>query len=254
MVSLAKDYEHILTHIVIDEPELYKTSEWTCAWLERIKKYYPYTPVQMNNTVMGIPSKFAGLKTDILMLDDYLTNNEGRTVDSVVRQVDLMTATPGGKPCWFFIIGDNMTQHYKNPSYAEQVAQSWGCICAGCTGLAWYFEFPRTRGSYQGIVDVNREVQALSPVILSEELCDAALCDQPKSKVRHMTRTLNGEWYVMSCNIDASEIGHVSFVLPKTAPKNGHVEVMFEDRKLPLRDGRFFDDFPAHSRHVYVIR
>ena len=86
MVALTKNYDHIVTHLAIDEPELYKKSEWTRAWLEKVKAFYPYAPVQMNNTVMGVPSKYADLKTDILMLDDYLTNNEGRTVESVVKK------------------------------------------------------------------------------------------------------------------------------------------------------------------------
>jgi len=253
MVEFVRPYDHVVTHLVIDEPELYKPSAWTRAWLEKLKAYFPYTPVQMNNTVMGIPSKYADLKTDILMLDDYLTNNEGRTVESVVKAVDVMQAAPGGKPCWYFIIGDNMSMHYKNPSYAEQVAQSWGCICAGCTGLSWYFGLPSTEGDYRAMVDVNREVQALAPVILSEELCDAATADQPKKKLRHLTRTLDGTWYVLSCNIDAKPLT-ATFTLPKDAPRNGTVEVLFENRTLPLKDGVFRDDYPAHFRHLYRVR
>ena len=253
MVALTKNYDHIVTHLAIDEPELYKKSEWTRAWLEKVKAFYPYAPVQMNNTVMGVPSKYADLKTDILMLDDYLTNNEGRTVESVVKAVDAMQAVPGGKPCWYFIIGTNMSMHYKEPSYAEQVAQSWGCLCAGCTGLSWYSGFPSTEGNYRAMVDVNREAQALAPVILSEELCGNATCDQPKTKLRHLTRTLDGAWYVLTCNIDAQPLEKVTFVLPSEAPRDGTVEVLYENRTLSLRDGAFVDAYPAHARHLYKV-
>lgn len=252
-IALTKAFDHIVTHLVIDEPELYKKSEWTRKWLEMIKPHYPYSPVHMNNTVLGIPSRFGGLKTDILMLDDYLSNNEGRTVDSVVKQVDVMTAVPGGKPCWYFLSGDIMSLHYKNLSYAEQVAQSWGCICAGCTGISWYFAIPRTEGSYLAMVDVNREVQALAPVILSEELCAAATADRPKSKLRHLTRTLDGAWYVLTCNIDANSLSAM-YTLPAEAPQNGTVEVLFENRTIPLKDGRFSDEYAGHTRHIYKIR
>lgn len=69
LVELIRPYEeYLLTNLVIDEPELYSTSDETRSWLEYMKAFYPYIPVQMNNTVMGIPSKFADLKTDILML------------------------------------------------------------------------------------------------------------------------------------------------------------------------------------------
>ncbi|MGN0833333.1 MAG: hypothetical protein ACI4RD_06755 [Kiritimatiellia bacterium] len=255
MVAHFRPYEDLfLTNLVIDEPELSMTSDWTRSWLEYMKSFYPYHPVQMNSTVMGVPSKFADLKTDILMLDDYLTNQENRTVDSVVRQVDVMQAVPGGKPCWFFIVANNSSLHYKLPSYAEQIAQSWGCICAGCSGLAWYVELPVTMGSWRAMKQVNAEAQALKDVILSEELCDAAKADRPKSKLRHLTRTLNGDWYVLSCNLDAAPLDKVTFTLPKDAPQDGMVEVLHEDRTLPLRGGVFTDGYPAHARHLYRIR
>ena len=254
MVAHLRPYEDmLLTNLVIDEPELYATSEWTRGWLEYMKSFYPFMPVQMNNTVMGIPSRFADLKTDILMLDDYLTNQEGRTVDSVVRQVDVMQAVPGGKPCWFFIVSNNPTLHYKLPTYAEQIAQSWGCLCAGCSGLSWYIELPVAEGCWKAMKQVNREAQALKEVIFSEELCDPAKADQPRSKLRHLTRTLDGAWYILSCNIDAAPLS-ASFALPAGAPKDGMVEVLFEGRKLPLKDGSFRDDYAGHSRHLYKIQ
>lgn len=254
MVDFFRPYEGvILSNMVIDEPELYMKGDETKAWLGRMKAAYPYLPVQMNNTVMGIPSRFADLKTDILMLDDYLTNNENRTVDSIVRQVDVMTAASNGRPCWFFIVSDNMTLHYRNPSYAEQVAQSWGCLCAGCTGLAWYLGFPATEGTWRAMVDVNREAQELAPVILSEELCGEAVCDAPKSRIRHMTRTLDGSWYVLSCNVDAAPVDRATYVLPADAPREGTVEVLFENRSVPLAGGTFSDSYAPHARHLYRV-
>ena len=244
----------ILTNLVIDEPELGRESDWTRRWLEYMKTFYPYLPVQMNNSVLGVPSRFADLKTDVLMLDDYLTNGEGRTVDSVVRQVDVMRAVPGGKPCWFFIVANNVTLHYKSPSYREQLAMSWGCLLAGCTGIAWYHGLPAHEGTWRAMKQVNYEAQALKDVILSEELCAPATVDQPKSKLRHLTRTLNGTRHVLACNIDAAPLGKVTFALPEGAPRSGTVEVLYENRTLPLKDGVFSDDFAPHTRHLYKIR
>jgi hypothetical protein len=254
MVKFFRPYENcIMTNLVIDEPELFMSSDETRKWLESMKKRYPYLPVQMNNTVMGIPSGFAGLKTDILMLDDYLTNTEGRTVDSIVQQVDIMRAVPGGRPCWYFIVSDNMTLHYRNPTYAEQIAQSWGAICAGCTGLSWYIGFPSTEGSFRAMVDVNREVQSLADVILSEEICADSVCDRPKNEIRHLTRRRGGAWYVLSCNISPGAIERASFSMSDGAPEDGVVEVLFENRSLPLKGGVFSDSFAGYSRHLYRI-
>ena len=37
------------------------------------------------------------------------------------------------------------------------------------------------------------------------------------------------------------------------APQAGTVEVLFENRSLELKDGRFTDAYPAHFRHIYKI-
>ena len=247
-------FDNILSYIVMDEPELGMPSDKAREYLTHMKTYFPYTPCQMNNTVLGIPSRYADLKTDILMLDDYLTNNENRTVDSVVSQVDCMIAADPGKPCWYFIVGDNISLHYKFPNYAEQVAQSWGCLCAGCTGISWYIGIPGAMGSWRACVDVNREAQELAPVLLDEELVPSATATEGRKKLRHLTKRHDGAWYVLTCNVDREALENVTFTLPKDAPQDGSVEVLYENRTIPLRGGTFTDSYAGHTRHLYVIK
>ena len=45
----------------------------------------------------------------------------------------------------------------------------------------------------------------------------------------------------------------MTFELPHDAPRAGTVEVLYENRTLPLEDGSFTDAFPGHFRHVYKI-
>ena len=248
------DFPNILSQMVIDEPELGKTSDWTRDFLRRMKATFPYHPVQMNNTYLGFPSRFADLETDILMIDNYLTSSSDATVAGVLSQLDLMRSLDPGKPCWIFLVCDNMTLHYKNPSYAEQTAQSWGAVCAGATGLSWYLGFPNTEGSWRAMVDANREIQSLAPAILSEELCGDATASEPPEKVRLLTRRSGGDWYLFSCNVDSRPLGKVSFALPENAPREGAVEVLFENRSLPLREGAFSDSYEPHSRHIYKLK
>ncbi len=255
MVEFFAPYTNIVSHMVLDEPELSMKDELPLARLREMKAKHPYTPVQMNNSVLGIPRRFANLETDILMVDDYLTNrHDGRTVESVVANLDGMLSAAPGKPCWLFLVGDNQPLHYRNPTYAEQVAQSWGALCSGATGISWYIGFPRTEGTWRAMVDVNREAQSLADVLLSEELCDNAECAEPWSAIRHLTRRCGDIWHVFSCNLDAAPRKNVKFQMPSDAPRDGTVEVLFENRTLKLRDGRFQDDFPAHFRHIYRMR
>ena len=46
----------------------------------------------------------------------------------------------------------------------------------------------------------------------------------------------------------------MTFTMPDTLPQKGKVEVLFENRTLPLRDGVFTDHFEPYTRHIYRIR
>lgn len=255
-VENTRNRPNILSQIVIDEPELYAKSDDVYRLLCKMHALLPYTPVQMNNTVMGIPNRYAELNTDVLMLDDYLTNNEGRTVDSIMRQVDVMkkAGAEKGLPMYCFVSGGISALHHRPPTYREQIAQSWGCIAAGCTGVAWYEGFPDTEGTWKAMVDVNREAQSIKDAILSEELCGEATADVGLEKLRVLTRRNGSVWTLVACNVDANPLSSVTFTLPADAPRSGAVEVLFESRTLPLENGRFADAFPGHDRHVYAIK
>jgi hypothetical protein len=255
MVAFFAPYTNIVSHMVLDEPELSMKDDLPLARLREMKARFPYAPVQMNNSVLGIPRRFANLETDILMVDDYLTNrSEGRTVESVVANIDGMLAAAEGKPCWLFVVGDNQPLHYRNPTYAEQVAQSWGALCSGATGISWYIGFPTTEPPWKGMVDANREIQSLVAPLTSAEICGAAGANYGRHLLRHITRKVGDDWYVFSCNVDAAPLDGAVFQMPPDAPQNGTVEVLFENRSLELKDGRFTDSYPAHFRHVYKMR
>ncbi len=248
-----KDFDNIISRVATDEPELARPSDEVRDFMIEEKKHYPYTPVQMNNTTFGFPSRFADLTTDIFMLDAYLTAAEFNTVDQVLRNVDEMLKAREGVPCWFFLAGMNSI-HYKQPSYAEQTAQCWGAICAGCSGVTWFLNMVGSEANWRAMIDFNREAQELKDKILSEEVCADAGASVGPDVLRHRTSKCGDEWYVFSCNIDASPLGKVAFTLPDGAPKSGTVEVLYENRTIPLEDGKFTDSYPAHFRHIYRIK
>ena len=254
-VAFHEKYDNILSHLVLDEPELAKPDEWAEKRLVWTKSFFPYVPVQMNNSILGVPRRYANLKTDVLMLDDYLTNKPGRDVASVVDNIDVLLRADDAKPCGFFLVGDNLTLHYRSPTYAEQVAQSWGVLCSGGTIVSWYIGFPHLAGSWRAMVDVNREAQLLAPIILSEELAEQSACSADwRNAIRHLTRKYRGAWYVFSVNLYAGAMKKVTFTLPKDAPQNGTVQIAGERRSLELKDGKFTDDFAGHTRHIYRIK
>ena len=251
-----QQWDNISSVIVMDEPDLGRyTSDQARDILRRLKPFFPYHPVQMNNTVLGIPNNYANLETDVLMLDDYLTNSEGRDVAGIVKQADIMwkAGEKDAKPCYYFLVGGNLPLHYKEPSYEEQIAQSWGCICSGVTGISWFYGTPVTPGNWKAMCEVAKETGDLEEILLSEEIVEQARSSAGRADLRTITRKLGDTVLVAACNIVETPLGKVTFTLPKSLPQSGTVEVLYENRTLPLEDGVLTDDFAGHTRHLYRI-
>jgi len=249
-------FPNILSQMVMDEPELSTPSDKALAFLRKMRPLFPYHPTHMNNTVLGIPNRYANLETDIIMLDDYLTNSEKRTVASVVNNADLMwkSGAEEGKPCFYFLVCANFPLHYREPSYAEQIAQTYGCIAAGCTGLSYFYGWPKTMGNWKAYLQLNREMKTLGDVITSEEACSAAAATGNPKLMRIRAKRYDGYVYLIACNIDGEPAGRATMTLPTEYRYARKAEVLFEDRKVRVRDGQLIDNFAAHTRHVYRIK
>ena len=68
-------------------------------------------------------------------------------------------------------------------------------------------------------------------------ICGAAGANYGSSLLRHITRKVGDDWYVLSCNIDADPLAGVVFQMPPDAPQSGTVEVLFENLVLTLCGG-----------------
>lgn len=253
-VAKIGNYTNITSIIIMDEPELGGfTSRGARSHLREIHPYFPYHPVQMNNTYMGIPNKFADLETEVLMLDAYLTSSENGTVGGVVKQVDVMrkAGEKEGKPCFYFLVGGNFPLHYKEPSYGEQIAQSWGCIASGCTGISWFYGNFLTPGNWRAVKQICAEVTQIEDILLSETLVEPARVSEPLERLRALTRQLDKRLLVATCNISPSPLKKVKVTLPDVVPENGRVKVLFENRWINYRNRSFFDRYDSYQRHVY---
>lgn len=244
--------DNIIGWLVVDEPELYAKSEEVEAFMEAHRCVSPYTPVFMNNTLIGIPGGFAGLKTDILMLDDYLTNREGRKVAEMIRATEMMweAGRAERQPVFYFLAGENLHNHYRECTYAEQVAQTYGVIIAGARGVSYFCSLPLYPEDYRACVDVNRELLELEEAILSLDKTSTATVTG--SSVVSMTRRLGNRLYIIALNADNDRTADVEIGLPAEFRYAPFAEVKFEGRTVEVSDGKIADTFKALERHVYV--
>jgi len=201
----------------------------------------------MNNSRLGIPSRFAGLDTDILSLDDYITNQEGRSVGEILDSVAAMNdaSIETRKPSLVFLAGSNLFNHYREPTAGEQVAQTYGSVIKGAAGV-WYFGgIPFARKHWEAYKQLNSELLSLSDVLFSGEAVDPIASDQ--SAVISLTRRHGGKIYLITVNIE-NRPATASFRLPGGVKTAG---VLFENRQLKVADGVLKDDYAPHERHVY---
>jgi hypothetical protein len=247
-VTRWREHPALIAWLPVDEPELYATPEETAQTIAHFKELDPRHPVYVNNTTMGIPSRFAGLPGDILSIDDYLTNREGRSVREIVRQVEIMeeAARPTRRPVWIFIVGNNLHNHYREPSAGEQVAQSYGCALAGASGLLYFLANPANRQHWLALRQTNRELTSLSPVLFSKEPAPRATCSSPA--IRFVVRRTGAQVCLVAVNLENQAVA-AKFQIGGLEQATG--VVLFENRNVDVKSAVFTDDFAPHARHVY---
>ena len=237
-----------------DEPEIKQVKpEEIKEAIEFIKELDPYHPVYINYTQMGPAMRYAGLPGDIMSLDYYLTAVEGRTVRDILNYVDVMedVAIPMHIPTWNFIVGSNLDNHSREISAEEQVAQTYGNIVSGATGLGYFFGQLAGKKHWQAFKNLDREIKELEPLIFSPEKTAQIKCGSPS--VLTMTRKCKDAVYLIAVNVENTAVD-VPFDLSSLSLKDGaEASLLFEDRKIKAEGKVLKDKFAPFERHVYKI-
>ncbi len=238
----------LLAWMPVDEPELYTTPEPVTETLAFFKQRDPLHPVYVNNTVMGIPSNFAGLPGDILSIDDYLTNRPGRKVVEIVRDVAMLrrAADPGGRPVFMFLTCNQLQNHSREPSPGMQTAQTWACVLSGAAGVIYFMGDPAGRAHWRAMVRANQELQSLTGVLFSREARPEVRCSAPA--ICFTTRSSGTDRYLLAVNLEDRPVDAAFSI---AGAKNAEAVVLFEDRGVRIKDGVLRDAFGPYQRRVY---
>jgi hypothetical protein len=240
----------IIAWMAVDEPELYAKSSHVSSYMDQWRKAFAYHPVYMSNTYLGIPAKFAGLNTDILSIDDYLTNRPNREVSEIVKDIDIMIEAGKTKRTPVFFIGIMKGGHARELTGHEQTAQSYGCIIAGARGLSYWANEPCYPENWKALKSFAKEITSIDDVIFSLEKTSAAVISD--KNVISITRVYKGKLYIISVNLK-DRISKVNIALPAEFKYSSNGVVKFENRRIKVRDKSFVDTFKPHERHVYCI-
>jgi Carbohydrate family 9 binding domain-like len=248
-----KDEPALLAWMPEDEPEIkhVKPIEISNA-VKFIQKLDPYHLTYVNYTQMGPTSRYAGLPGDVMSLDFYLTSAQGRTVEDTLKYADIMreVSEPMHVPVWNFIAGSNLDNHTREPSAGEQVAQTYGNIIKGVTGLTYFFGQLAGREHWKKFMELNREIKQLTPVILTGTEMQIK---SSNPSVLSVIKKYKNSIYLICVNIEDSK-KDVKFDLSTIDGVSNQAAVIFENRNIVLKGGLLNTKFNAYERHVYRIK
>ena len=249
VVERVQPHQALLAWMLWDEPELSEPEAEVAALHDKFKHSEPYHPLIMNNTIVGIPSRFAGLNTDIISHDDYIANKPDRTVREILENANSLWSASRElrKPAFIFLEGANFQNHYREVTAGELVAQTYGSIIGGASGLWYFFGIPVGKESWEAYKRTNSEILGLSNVIFSDE--EAPIISSNHASVITTTRKHNGKIYLITTNTENRTV-NAKFRIPAGL---GEASVLFEHRKVVRKNGFLEDEYGPHSRRVYVF-
>ena len=246
-----KEHPALLAWLPVDEPEIAKVRpEQVVRIMDQFKKGDPTHPAFVNYTTLGIPNRYAGLPGDILSLDDYLTNRPDRRVREIVQQVDIMEAVAREtkRPTFLFVVGNNLHNHFREPTASEQVAQTYGCVTAGANGIMYFLGPIANKAHWEALRQTNQELLTLTEVIYSTEPVPEITCSS--SAIRWMARRVGTQIYLITVNLEDQPV-EATFTIPSTT--GGSAVVLFENRTHPFAKDTLTQTFKPHQRHVYRL-
>ena len=212
---------------------------------------------------------------DVASFDIYpvtLDNPEaGGKLEYVGRGVRRLAQWAGpGRPVWNCIECTHINNAARKPTPAQVRAEVWMSIINGSRGLIYFchqfaptFREPALLDDPEmlaAVTAINAQVQALAPVLLSPppERTDGAATTRPDGSraagpLAATVRRHGGSVYVFVAN-ESAEVHRDTFTVAR-ASADGSVEVLGENRSLPLGPGGSFDDsFEPYSVHLYRIK
>jgi hypothetical protein len=180
--------------------------------------------------------------------------------------------TDGKKVVWDCIECTRISNPTTKPTPAQVKAEVWMSIIHGASGLIYFCHEFQPKFIEAGLLAdaemskavgaINRQIRELAPAINSPSVHDALTVQAEKAEVSAdrvrlvgggpiatAVKRQGGATYVFAVRMDPSPAKAV-FQLAVATGK-AEAEVLGEDRRIAVKDGRFEDEFAPYAVHVY---
>lgn len=175
----------------------------------------------------------------------------------------LVRWTGGAKRVWNCIECTHIGDERAKATPQQIRAEVWMALIHGSTGLIYFVHEFKPKFNEHALLDdpptlaavtaINREIRALAPVLNIPTVADGVNVDSSAADVpiAAMVKRRNGSIYVFAVDMrNAPTRG--AFTVREVG--KAAAEVIGEGRSVPVRDGRFADDFAPYAVHLYRIR
>lgn len=165
----------------------------------------------------------------------------------------------GTRPVWTVIQLWDASKAARFPTYDDLRSMSWLAIINGATGL-FYWSYgarglawvdpPELREEYwQNLKKVTLEVKSLDQFLLSTEKADLII-STPPWPIQSLAKKVGNVHLLMTVNANPTQITDAKFIINSTITS---VEVVGENRTIPVVNGEFLDTFIPYQVHNYRL-
>ncbi|NLX54246.1 MAG: hypothetical protein GXY58_03950 [Planctomycetaceae bacterium] len=213
----------------------------TIASPELMHRYAPYTDVFSND-----PYPLTGDKTDTLAVAQATAR--ARAAVGPERALWMVPQ------CFGYTLGT-----WRVPTPAQERSMTYLALIEGANGLIWYtyddvqFRVLDHPELWAMMKQLTREIRTLVPVLLEPAAGGQRFAAGPDGCLRGVAIRHGGELTVLTAHTNAQDLGPQELVIPGL-PADGSAEVMFEDRRVEVADGRIHDAYAPYAVHVYRMQ
>ncbi len=176
-----------------------------------------------------------------------------KLIPGLPSDVDKVKSRIGsGRPFFLWIGAAIPDEKYRT---AETIrCASYLALMHGAKGLVYHLghggvspDSTRHWSVYRGLL---QEVNEIYPIVIAADPGMRPRATPDASRLDICVRQYNGRIYLVACNLAQEPI---SAVFDLSSQKFTTAQVLFENRKLPIEDGKLKDEFTAYEPHVYEL-
>ena len=208
---------------------------------------------------------------DILSFDIYPVNSAEKAVSGkleyLITGIERLRAAGGGrKPVWCWIETTLIGKDAPAKPTPEQVrSEVWLALIHGATGIGYFCHSWNPLFDEAGplhdplmlaaLTTLNQQIRTLAPMLNSPLAVAGAsvTTEDPQAPIALLAKRVGRETCLFA-GATRAQATTARFTLPvDTVPAGGSVEVIGEERTIPLSGRTFSDHFAAYGVHLYRV-